>query len=94
MDDELDWEYRFPELARMPAIPDQTVKVVEEAVETQVAVFEWTFEAAAVEAMDVIHAAETLLRLLEEKFGVDLDEAYAAVVAKNGARGYYDKEEA
>lgn len=86
------WSYRFPELARIPAAADQTVKVVEEAVEAQRAVFEWKFHEAAVEAMDVIHASETLLRLLEGRLGADLDAAYEEVVAKNRARGYYGEE--
>lgn len=92
--DELNWEYRFPALSTMPLLYDQSAKIVEEAVETQKAVFEdgWELGAAAIEAMDVIHAAETLLRRLEGDFGVDLDEAYAAVVAKNRGRGYYGKE--
>lgn len=92
--DELNWEYRFPELANTPTTHYQTVKIVEEAVEIQKAVFDWGFASdAAIEAMDVIHAAETLLRRLEWDFGVDLDEAYAAVVAKNRERGYYEEED-
>lgn len=88
------WTYRFPEMARIPDLDDQTVKVVEEAVETQRAVFEWKFHEAAVEAMDVIHAAETLLRFLDGRLGADLDAAYEEVVAKNRARGYYEEAEA
>lgn len=88
------WTYRFPELARIPEVANQTAKVAEEAVETQRAVFEWEYDEAAVEAMDVIHAAETLLRCLERRFGADLDAAYEEVVAKNRARGYYGEDEA
>lgn len=86
------WSYRFPELARIPEVANQTAKVAEEVVEAQRAVFEWEYDEAAVEAMDVIHAAETLLRCLEGRFGADLDAAYEEVVAKNGVRGYYGEE--
>lgn len=44
----------------------------------------------AIETLDVIHAAETLLRMLEVR-GVDLDAAKRLVIEKNDRRGYYDE---
>lgn len=42
--------------------------------------------------MDVIHSAETALRLLEAE-GMDLDAIKRGVVEKNQARSYYEKGE-
>ena len=43
----------------------------------------------AEEAVDLLHSVETLLHILAEKHGVDLDAVCAAVIEKNRARGYY-----
>lgn len=86
------WEYRFPEIVRKPPLPEQALKVAEEALEMQRAVLDLDFWAAAMEAMDVIHAAETLLRRLEAWHGIDLDDVRDEVVAKNRERGYYGEE--
>lgn len=95
------WEWRFPEIAekRLSAVAErpsaaaQTVKVAEELVEAQEAMLDGRSADAAVEAMDVIHAAETLLRILEDEEGVDLDATYRTVVFKNRMRGYYGEED-
>lgn len=86
------WEYRFPEVAGKPPLPEQALKVAEEALEVQRAALDQDFQAAAVEAMDVIHAAETLLRRLEAGYGIDPDDVRDDVVAKNRERGYYGEE--
>lgn len=43
----------------------------------------------AEEAIDLLHSIETLLRILEEKHGVDLNDVGDYVQAKNKRRGYY-----
>lgn len=46
-------------------------------------------EPLALEIMDIYHSAETALRILEEKHGVDIRALMFKVAAKNDARGYY-----
>ncbi|KAF0218816.1 MAG: hypothetical protein FD174_2599 [Geobacteraceae bacterium] len=47
------------------------------------------FDQAAMELWDVIHSAETALRILQEKYRVDVKGAMDAVIQKNVDRGYY-----
>lgn len=42
------------------------------------------------EVMDIYHSAETALRILQEKHGVDIRALMHRVAEKNDARGYYD----
>lgn len=94
------WEWAFPPDVvhahdGVQAMKDLAAEVVEAAWELarfdarSAFVDERTAQAAAVELMDVIHVAETVLRHLEADHGVDIDRAYAATVAKNEGRGYY-----
>lgn len=94
------WEWRFPKdlthEGGQRALKDMAGEVVEAAwalasVEARTSMTdERAAQAAAVELMDVIHVAETALRHLELERCVDLDRAFAATVAKNEERGYYD----
>lgn len=43
----------------------------------------------AEELCDVIHSAETALRILADRYGVDVLVVLAAVIEKNRIRGYY-----
>lgn len=43
----------------------------------------------AMEVMDVYHSAETALRILEEKYAVNISSLMQLVADKNDARGYY-----
>lgn len=43
----------------------------------------------AAELCDVIHSAETALRILQANYGVDVEVVQAGVVRKNQERGYY-----
>lgn len=43
----------------------------------------------AVEVMDKFHSCETGLRILAEKYGIDLDDVRDHVEVKNRERGYY-----
>lgn len=88
------WGWRFPEIADKPSAKAQAVKIAEELDEVQEALFDGHPAIAAVEAMDVIHAAETLLRILDtSEPDVAPDAAYRIVVRKNGVRGYYGEED-
>lgn len=83
------WEYRFPPIADPPGLSQQLLHVLGEAEEAREAHREagWR-ERVAEELMDVVHAAETALRMLE-KDGADLDGVRRGVIAKNEERGYY-----
>lgn len=43
----------------------------------------------AQEVMDKYHSSETALRILQEKYGVNLNELQVVVEKKNADRGYY-----
>ena len=43
----------------------------------------------AEEIFDCLHSCETGLRILQEKYGVDVDAVHAFVKEKNHRRGYY-----
>lgn len=45
----------------------------------------------AMEIMDIYHSAETALRILQEKHGVDIRDIMFKVADKNHQRGYYDE---
>ena len=65
-------------------LAEQAEKVVEEALETAEEARAVSLETAAIEAMDVIVACETLLRMLPDGYA---DAAASMVLAKVGARG-------
>jgi len=44
----------------------------------------------AMEIIDCYHSCETALRILEEKYGVNIRDLMFKVAAKNDVRGYYD----
>lgn len=44
----------------------------------------------ALETMDALHSAESALRILQEKHGINLNELRRDVERKNFLRGYYD----
>lgn len=50
-------------------------------------------ERVAEELIDLIHSAETMLRILEERHGVAVGRVSAGVRIKNYTRGYYDAAE-
>lgn len=95
--------YNFPRCScASPYLLNQACKIAEEAREVACAARfykahdEDAFDAReqarlvnyiAMETMDVIHAAETMLRMLDGL--VDVDGLREEVVRKNRARGYY-----
>ena len=102
------YEYQFPRMRgsndySMERFTAQMLKVWEEASEASEAA---TVEDTAMELFDVIHAAETALRMLShsqyaEEYAEDtegggdalLATAYERVIAKNAERGYYPNAE-
>ena len=96
--------YNFPRCTcDAPYMINQAAKIAEEAREVAFAVrlckahdqdaFDAREQARlvneiAMETMDVIHAAETMLRMLDGL--VDVDGIRDAVIRKNRARGYYE----
>ena len=83
------WEYQFPAIAEPEELPKQLQHVKAEAQEAIDAYAEelspWTL---ATELMDVIHAAETALRLLGMHESM-LNGVKTNVIVKNKSRGYY-----
>lgn len=83
------WEWRFPPIAEPPGIEYQVIRVALEASEAEGALLSGEgAERLAEELMDVVHAAETALRMLDVDMRAKRDE----VVAKNRERGHYGKE--
>lgn len=90
------YSYQFPAFAaeEVEAV-DQAAKIYGEAVEVCDAYTRMKVEGTAkarkaflMEVLDVIHAAETLLRKCDQK---EVAAAKAAVIKKNMTRGYYDR---
>lgn len=83
------WTWQFPPIAEQPKIYQQLAHVRAEAREAEKAEFyNEGNERIAEELMDVIHAAETALRLLPFD-ELELDRIKRGVVEKNDRRGYY-----
>ena len=84
--------FRFPRAKFVTdnGIIGQTSHVETELVELKYELFNSPdITPVAEEAMDLHHSTETLLRILEEKHGVDLLVISRLVEDKNRARGYY-----
>lgn len=83
------FQYQFPAIAEPEDLPKQLQHVKAEAQEAIDAYYEelspWTL---ATELMDVMHAAETALRVLG-MHEVMLSGVKAGVIVKNERRGYY-----
>lgn len=78
--------YRFPanKRAKENTLNDQVAKVREEGVEVYRACMDWDEDAMLEEVMDVIYAAEGILRKYDKK---KVEEAYEKVVQKARDRG-------
>lgn len=92
-----DYPYNFPEFAHKPFYLDyQIAKIESEVSEVNVALKDLIFSdgpmrvrALASEIMDVIHACETALRMVNDSYEVDLAEVREMTIEKNRVRGYY-----
>lgn len=84
------FEFNFPKYRSLPFNRKERIAqakhIKQEARETVHEAVSGDEFAMLVEAMDVIHAAETLLRPYPHRV---LDQAHAEVVRKNEDRGYY-----
>lgn len=83
--------YRFPEIsgATHYTPQDQVAHVLSEAKEVEAAVDLETYYEPMLELMDVIHSAETMLRI----YGctdTELELLRDLTIEKNRKRGYYD----
>lgn len=81
----------FPEIkfVKTNTLHDQLDNILRECREAHE---EENDESFLLECLDVVHAAETLRRILENKYGVSRIEAMADYVFdKNDRRGYYDE---
>lgn len=85
------WEWQFPPIAEPPSLLMQIGRIRSEVREVANAKLDGEGnERIAEELMDVIHAAETALRLLPFD-ELELDRIKRGVVEKNDRRGYYEK---
>lgn len=85
------WTWQFPPIAEPPSLIMQIGRVRGEVREVVNAKLGGEgVERTAEELMDVIHAAETALRLLPLD-ELELDRIKRGVVEKNDRRGYYEK---
>lgn len=94
------YDYEFPEVTLGTTDFDQVKKIESELFEFRVAADIYGFDEdenakidplnvnACVELLDVIHSCETMLRRFDQAIVGACSEI---VVAKNRARGYYDK---
>jgi len=85
------FEFRFPrtKFVDEKGIVGQTYHIESELEEVWDAETLPDMQRIAEEIVDLSHSVETLLRILAEKHGVDLEAVCAAVIEKNKARGYY-----
>lgn len=86
------WQWQFPPIAEPEDLPHQILHIKAELLEAAEACGAKNIQHTAEELMDVIHAAETALRLLEAE-GMDLDAIKRGVIEKNQRRGYYGGDE-
>lgn len=92
----MEYEYQFPAMKKLDewSFGDQITKVTFETSELVEALLctegnmDEILETVAKEAMDVIHSAETLLRILEKRH-VKIDSIYEETIEKNEKRHYY-----
>jgi len=95
----------FPRLNRLnPSLESTALKIMEESGELAQAIGKFRglngeanrFEDAQVmrlvaeELMDVAQTAATMMFVLEEQYGMDLDEVYNAHITKLRSKGYCD----
>lgn len=85
--------YHFPRVKFVDenGIYGQVSHINSEACEAAAELGNPDIQFVAMEVMDVYHSAETALRILEEKYGVDVKALMFKVAAKNESRGYYDE---
>ena len=73
-------------------ITSQVLHMGSEQAEIEQSVFTPDIEHTAEEVMDKLHSCETALRILQEKYGINLNDLRRRVERKNQVRNYYSKE--
>lgn len=77
--------WHFPKVSKNEPAGRQAMKIIEEVLEFSKAKDELE---RCVEACDILHAAETLIR--QNFDNITFRKAKSIVIAKNEARGYYE----
>lgn len=67
----------------------QVAHMATEQIEIEESMFLPDINHTAMELMDKYHSCETGLRILQEKYGINLENLQANVEIKNRIRGYY-----
>jgi Lar family restriction alleviation protein len=70
-------------------IATQSKHIFSEAVEIEQSALTPDIQHTAEEVMDCLHSCETALRILEEKYGINIAKTRRDVERKNFDRGYY-----
>lgn len=87
--------YQFPRIEVKPTVTTleaEIEKLSDELDEVVEAYADGDMRAVAEEVVDLYHACETALRILEEVACVDITQVCYRVIQKNTRRGYYTKE--
>jgi pyruvate/2-oxoglutarate dehydrogenase complex dihydrolipoamide dehydrogenase (E3) component len=74
--------FNFPEIRTVRSTEEQATKVIDEVVE-------YKFDFSDEEAVDILHAAETLIRIHFKGRPQDLERVIQQTKEKNLKRGYY-----
>lgn len=71
-------------------IATQSGHIYSEALEVEQSVLTPDIQHTAEEVMDCLHSCETALRILQEKYGINISVLRRDVERKNMERGYYE----
>lgn len=88
--------YNFPEYKGPVSVQEQVTKIGFEYMEIAEEALKSIIDpvGVALECLDTIHACETLLRLLQQEHGIDVQAEAEFVERKNAERGYYGEQQA
>lgn len=84
----MSYRYQFPPMKDMPywSLAEQERKMADEVAEVMQG---GSVAEKLLEAFDVIHATETYIRIIAERYTVNLEDSHRGVIEKNRRRGYY-----
>lgn len=85
------WVFNFPATVYVEknGIVQQSEHISSEAEEVSESAYTPYIQHTAEEVMDCLHSCETALRILKEKYGINLNQLKARVFNKNNVRNYY-----
>lgn len=88
--------YNFPKCEARTSVNEQVTKIGFEYMEIAEEALKSIINpiGLAMECLDTIHACETLLRILQENHGIDVQAEAEFVKQKNAERGYYGEQQA